>query len=43
VDREGLEVYDRLEQWICIAWTLLGNDFFIVVEGLDMVLFIWQK
>ena len=43
VDREGLGVYDRLEQGVCIAWALLGNEFSIVVEGLYMVLFIWQE
>ena len=43
VDREGLGVYDRLEQGVCIAWALFGNEFSIVVEGLDMVLFIWQE
>ena len=40
---EGLGVYDRLEQGVCIAWALLRNVFSIVVEGLDMVLFIWQE
>jgi len=25
VDREGLGVYDRLEQGVCIAWALFGN------------------
>jgi len=43
VDREGLGVYDRLEQGVCIAWALFGNEFSTVVEGLDMVLFIWQE
>jgi len=43
VDREGLGVYDRLEKGVCIAWALLGNEFSIVVEGLYMVLFIWQE
>jgi len=31
VDREGLGVYDRLEQGVCIAWALFGNEFSIVV------------
>ena len=43
MDREVLGVYDRLEQGVCIAWALFGNEFSIVVEGLDMVLFIWQE
>ena len=43
MDREGLGVYDRLEQGVCITWALFGNEFSIVVEGLDMVLFIWQE
>jgi len=43
VVREGLGAYDRLEQGVCIAWALLGNEFSIVVEGLDMVLFIYIK
>jgi len=43
VDREGLGVYDRLKQGFCIAWALFGIEFSIVVEGLDMVLFIWQE
>jgi len=43
VDSEGLGVYDHLEQWVCIAWIVLGNEFSIVVEGLDMVLFVWQE
>ena len=43
VDREGLGVYDRLEQGVCIAWALFGDEFSVVVEGLDMVLFIWQE
>ena len=43
VDREGLGVYDRLEQGVCIAWALFRIEFSIVVEGLDMVLFIWQE
>ena len=43
VDLEGLGVYDRLEQGDCIAWALFGNEFSIVVVGLDMVLFIWQE
>ena len=38
-----LGVYDRLEQGVCIAWALFGNEFSVVVEGLDMVLFIWQE
>ena len=33
---EGLGVYDRLEQGVCIAWALFGNEFSIVVEGLDI-------
>ena len=43
VDREGLGVYDRLEQGVCIAWALFGNEFSVVLEGLDVVLFIWQE
>jgi len=43
VDREGLGFYDHLEQGVCFGWAVLGNEFSIVVEGLDMVFFIWQE
>jgi len=36
VDCEGLGVYDRLEQGVCIAWALLGNEFSIAVVGLPL-------
>jgi hypothetical protein len=32
VDREGLGVYDRLEQGVCIAWALFGNEFSVLVN-----------
>ena len=39
----GLGVNDCLEQGVGFSWALLWNEFAVLVEGLDIVLFVRQE
>ena len=39
----GLGVNDRLKYLVCFSWVLLGDEFAFSVEGLDIVLFVWNE
>ena len=39
----GLGFNDRVKWRVCFSWVLFGDEFAFSVEGLDIVLFVWNE